>query len=381
MEENLFPLGQDVFIVCLIQLMQKIIFPLLLQSQNINQLFGLLFFFDLHFLILLFPVGLYFCFKNLTDESLFIICYAVTSVYFTGVMVRLMLVFAPVVCILSGIALSSILEFYIGSGESMKKKFVVKEGKIYYPIQKDLSKIVSFGILLILCWYVYHCTWITSEAYSSPSIVLAARQQDGSQVIFDDFRGAYRWLNYNTPPDARIMSWWDYGYQITAMANRTVLVDNNTWNNTHIATVGKAMASTEEVAYPIMLSLDVDYVLVIFGGVIGYASDDINKFLWMVRIGGGVYPEIKEIDYFNSRGEYRVDVGGSKVFLRSLMYKLSYYRFGELKIDLSTPPGFDRVRGVEIGNKKIKLKYLEEVYTSEHWLVRIYKVKKLHNRH
>lgn len=34
------------------------------------------------------------------------------------------------------------------------------------------------------------------------------------------------------------MSWWDYGYQITAMANRTVLVDNNTWNNTHISRVG-----------------------------------------------------------------------------------------------------------------------------------------------
>lgn len=26
---------------------------------------------------------------------------------------------------------------------------------------------------------------------------------------------------------------------MSAMANRTVLVDNNTWNNTHIATVGK----------------------------------------------------------------------------------------------------------------------------------------------
>lgn len=35
--------------------------------------------------------------------------------------------------------------------------------------------------------------------------------------------------------DAKIMSWWDYGYQITAMANRTILVDNNTWNNTHIS--------------------------------------------------------------------------------------------------------------------------------------------------
>ena len=24
------------------------------------------------------------------------------------------------------------------------------------------------------------------------------------------------------------MLWWDYGYQITAMGNRTVIVDNNT---------------------------------------------------------------------------------------------------------------------------------------------------------
>ena len=35
------------------------------------------------------------------------------------------------------------------------------------------------------------------------------------------------------------MSWRDYGYQITAMANRTILVDNNTWNNTHISRVGQ----------------------------------------------------------------------------------------------------------------------------------------------
>lgn len=81
------------------------------------------------------------------------------------------------------------------------------------------------------------------------------------------------------------MSWWDYGYQITAMANRTVLVDNNTWNNTHISRVGQAMASGEEKALEIMRELDVDYVLVIFGGLTGYSSDDINKFLWMVRIG------------------------------------------------------------------------------------------------
>ncbi len=35
----------------------------------------------------------------------------------------------------------------------------------------------------------------------------------------------------------------------------------------------KAMASTEDKAYEIMRELDVDYVLVIFGGLTGYSSD------------------------------------------------------------------------------------------------------------
>lgn len=51
------------------------------------------------------------------------------------------------------------------------------------------------------------------------------------------------------------------------------------------------MSSNESEAYKIMTSLDVDYVLVIFGGVIGYSGDDINKFLWMVRIAEGEHPK------------------------------------------------------------------------------------------
>ena len=35
----------------------------------------------------------------------------------------------------------------------------------------------------------------------------------------------------------------------------------------------KAMASTEDKAYEIMRELDVNYVLVIFGGLTGYSSD------------------------------------------------------------------------------------------------------------
>ena len=52
---------------------------------------------------------------------------------------------------------------------------------------------------VFLVTYTFHCTWVTSEAYSSPSIVLSARGGDGGRIIFDDFWEAYYWLRYNTP--------------------------------------------------------------------------------------------------------------------------------------------------------------------------------------
>ena len=55
------------------------------------------------------------------------------------------------------------------------------------------------------------------------------------------------------------------------------------------------------------------------------------------------------------------------------MYKLSYYRFADARFDGRMPAGYDRTRNAVIGNKDFDLTYLEEAYTSEHWLVRIYR--------
>ncbi|KAG0588383.1 hypothetical protein KC19_2G239500 [Ceratodon purpureus] len=68
------------------------------------------FMFDFHILSILFPAGLYFCFKNLTDGTIFIIIYGLTSLYFAGVMVRLILVATPAVCLISAIAISATLK-------------------------------------------------------------------------------------------------------------------------------------------------------------------------------------------------------------------------------------------------------------------------------
>ena len=75
------------------------------------------------------------------------------------------------------------------------------------------------------------------------------------------------------------------------------------------------MSSNESSAYKIMKMLDVNYVLVIFGGVIGYSGDDINKFLWMVRIAEGEHPQ-----------EIKVEKN-SFLFLFQYIYNRQFLRF------------------------------------------------------
>ncbi|OAX79161.1 hypothetical protein ACJ72_06518, partial [Emergomyces africanus] len=289
------------------------------------------FFFDLNMLIWLFPAGVYMCFRQLKDEHVFVIIYSVLASYFAGVMVRLMLTLTPIVCVAASIIVSHILDTYLRSSaaepdNNNNNKQPSQGGlrsaqKQVVGIYSNLSKwLVSTSIVIYLLLFVGHCTWVTSNAYSSPSVVLASKLPDGSQFIIDDYREAYYWLRQNTPENAKIMSWWDYGYQIGGMADRPTLVDNNTWNNTHIATVGKAMSSREEVSYPILRQHDVDYVLVVFGGYLGFSGDDLNKFLWMVRIAEGIWPdEVKERDFFTSKGEYRVDDAATPTMRNSLM--------------------------------------------------------------
>ena len=138
------------------------------------------FFFDLHILACVFPVGLWYCIKNINDERVFIILYAVSSVYFAGVMVRLMLTLTPCVCVLAAIAFSKLFELYLkeedapgsvatkdlkaenaaGTSESEASdkngRLYDKAGKIR-KIKHDKSADVSFFVIqiptvLIIIW-------------------------------------------------------------------------------------------------------------------------------------------------------------------------------------------------------------------------------------
>jgi len=183
------------------------------------------------------------------------------------------------------------------------------------------------GAILILA-LVYVMTgsfarycWRLSKDLSNPSIIVLARLQDGRTIKVDDYREAYWWLRDNTPEDARVMAWWDYGYQISAIANRTTIADGNTWNHERkqmcrnramdyqlakdscyshsatfifffcrcdstvdIALLGMALTSPIDEGHEIAKHL-ADYLLVWAGG----GGDDVAKSPHLARIATSVY--------------------------------------------------------------------------------------------
>ncbi len=361
------------------------------------------FYMDFQWLIYLFPAGIFYCLRQRRNEHIFAILYAVAASYFAGVMVRLILTLAPIVCVAGGLAASQFLDFVMkrpeivdepiqtqdeidapeksgepvsysheerGGGLQMSNSTTSKPRKSFNLLTKC---ILLAPVLYHLVHYVYHAIWVTQVAYSSPSVVISSKNhQTGQEQIIDDFREAYYWLRRNTPKDSKVLSWWDYGYQIAGFSDRITIVDNNTWNNKHIATVGKVMSTGESVAYKTMRQLDANYILVIAGALNGYSGDDINKFLWMIRIAQGVYPdEVKERDFYTPAGSFALDASSTPTMRNSILYKCVYHRMGEL----AGPRATDMVRQVPIGEVNPKLNVLEEVFSSERFMVRIFKVK------
>ena len=264
------------------------------------------------------PIGFIFTLVNFGDASSFVIVYALTAYYFSLKMVRLILLIGPVASILGGIAFGrtltwSFLQLWIddeptsnnsGCGSksnqnSKRKKNLGKKDISNTVISREmtnknrtkdgtllkrlLASILVFMLSLFAASFQNYSLKM-SRALSNPSIMALGQRNDGFVVKLDDYRESYWWLRDNTPKDSRILAWWDYGYQITALANRTTIADGNTWNHEHIALLGKILTTNEDEGYNIARHL-ADYVLIWAGG----GGDDLAKSPHLARIANSVY--------------------------------------------------------------------------------------------
>jgi len=114
-------------------------------------------------------------------------------------------------------------------------------------------------------------------------------------ITTNDWGDALEWIKGNTEHDAVIAAWWDYGYWITAIADRTTLIDNATINQVQIKKVAKIFLSTPDDAWKQLTDMEVDYVLVYIAAqklsndnyspfyVLGGGGDEDKKY-WLLRI-------------------------------------------------------------------------------------------------
>ena len=114
-------------------------------------------------------------------------------------------------------------------------------------------------------------------------------------ITTNDWGDALEWIKGNTEHDAVIAAWWDYGYWITAIADRTTLIDNATINQSQIKKVAKIFLSTPDDAWKQLTDMEVDYVLVYIAAqklsndiyspfyALGGGGDEDKKY-WLLRI-------------------------------------------------------------------------------------------------
>lgn len=116
-------------------------------------------------------------------------------------------------------------------------------------------------------------------------------------VPTDDWRDALAWIKNSTHPDAVIAAWWDYGYWISTVGERTSLADNWTAYNARIERLADMFISAPDDAWRDLRDMDADYVLVFVAGQLLESESpvplyslqhggDESKKQWFMRIGG-----------------------------------------------------------------------------------------------
>ena len=207
---------------------------------------------QIHYALFLCPLGALVLLskrKN-SNTALFGILYCLVSIYFASVMTRLKLVAGPGCAVLGGIGISYCISRLAGSVKAWirglvksisRKPDTEKKNKLKYLPPVEVSIILILLAMWLLSRAVFHGAYESITGYSEPFIVMSWIFNN-KRYYLDDFREGYSWIRQNTDPDTIVMSWWDTGYQLAGLGNRTTVNDNNTWNETHIGKVSYVRA-------------------------------------------------------------------------------------------------------------------------------------------
>jgi dolichyl-diphosphooligosaccharide--protein glycosyltransferase len=297
-------------------------------------------FFNSYGLILALAVfGTYFSIKNTNEKNLYTILFFLSSLYFAGVMSRMTQILTAPACLIGGYGLVKAVAPFLKDQTPIPGR-TAKRRQMVFGVSRPLVLVFVGFLLLALVPNVYSAIEAADQptqlASSSISVMINGEYAK-------DWPNALEWMKNNVGDDDVVCSWWDYGYWIETMANKTTMADGATLNAVHIGEIGKIMMLQPNESIKILERYDADYIVVF----VTYNPNDVSqqwpfgdnvKWQWMVEIAG-----LDINDYVNyTEGVYKDG------FIDSTLVKLMY----------QVPP-FD---------------VFEPVFVSEHGFVVVYKI-------
>ena len=212
-----------------------------------------------HSILMIFAgLGIWLILKNSSfmrkDMISFSLIIGLTGVYVSSAFVRLEVFASISIIILSSLGLSILSkEFFSNNLENKKiKNFTIK---------------LSFGvglIILLVIPLVFPVDGNTLTITKNPPTFL----NGGSAypISTSDWPDTMEWIKNNTPKDAVIAAWWDYGYWIQTKAERATLADNSTIHAHIIEKIAKTLLSTPDKGWNSLNEMQADYVLIFVAG-------------------------------------------------------------------------------------------------------------------
>ena len=271
--------------------------------------------FMFHSVLMIFSgIGIWLIIKNVQNKNSsfikndmlsFSLILGLVGVYVSSTFVRLEVFASIAVIILASLGLTALIKEFFKNKPDNKK-----------PIGKLIKLPFVAGIIILLIipmiYPVGADLFVLSKA---PPTIL----NGGSAFTIgtSDWLDSMEWIKNNTPKDAVVAAWWDYGYWISTMGERASLADNSTVHTRIIENIAKMLLSNPDEAWHLLQEMQADYILVFVAGeklnidspdsfYVLRGGGDESKKQWFMRIAG--YDESKFLhsngsdgtDYFNN---------------------------------------------------------------------------------
>jgi dolichyl-diphosphooligosaccharide--protein glycosyltransferase len=305
---------------------------------------------------LLIPIsaaGLYYLWKRGGEADIFIIIGGLTSAYFSSTMARLMMLAAPFITILSAHLIDVVYTQNIGRIIEVRTSGRRRRGD-----RGGIGGNILILIVLSATLIIPVIGW--KEAAATPQQIITSSLPVSNEYL--DWIEALLWMRGNLPNNAVVASWWDYGYWITTIANKTTLADNSTMDEGRIKKIAQAFLSNETEALRLLKEMRATHIVVFeaFDPNTGFLLwgrgwGDFVKSYWMAKIAG-----LNVTDYMTYNSQYGVYLPTGPKAPQTTLYRLIFNTRSELWASW----------GIRIP----KPEHFELLFQSSHGFVFVYKI-------